>query len=106
MNLRDELNSLRELQSAQPVEARLPKFFVGTDMQDGVLTVSVLQREPDGVAVLVHHEEITVSAQPVAQPLPLTDAWIRERTTQPWIFETVKQWVKEIEAAHGIGGAR
>ena len=41
------------------------------------------------------------SAQPVARPL--TDAWIRERTKQPWVFDTVKQWVREIEAAHGIG---
>lgn len=68
------------LQSAQPVEASQPKFFVGTDMQDGVLTVSVLQREPDGVAVLVHHEEITVSAQPVA--LPLTEAQKLDIVTQ------------------------
>ena len=40
-------------------------------------------------------------AQPVREPLP--DAWIRERTKQPWVFETVKTWVREIERAHGIG---
>ena len=34
---------------------------------------------------------------------PLTDAWIRERTKQPWVFETVKTWVREIEREHGIG---
>lgn len=44
------------------------------------------------------------AAQPVREPLP--DAWIRERTKQPWIFETVKQWVREIELAHGIGSEK
>ena len=39
-----------------------------------------------------------------SEQVPLSDAWIRERTKQPWIFETVKQWVREIEQAHGIGG--
>ncbi len=38
-----------------------------------------------------------------ASSTALTDAWIRERTKQPWVFDTVKQWVREIEAAHGIG---
>jgi hypothetical protein len=41
------------------------------------------------------------TAQPVREPLP--DAWIRERTKQPWVFETVKTWVREIEREHGIG---
>ena len=41
------------------------------------------------------------AAQPVREPL--TDAWIRERTKQPWVFETVKTWVREIEREHGIG---
>ena len=42
-----------------------------------------------------------ILAQPVREPLP--DAWIRERTKQPWVFETVKTWVREIEREHGIG---
>lgn len=42
-----------------------------------------------------------ILSQPVREPLP--DAWIRERTKQPWVFETVKTWVREIEREHGIG---
>ena len=35
----------------------------------------------------------------------LSDEWIRERCSHAWVFETVKHWVKEVEAAHGIGEA-
>ena len=39
-----------------------------------------------------------------AQPKePLTDEWIRSKCNQTWVFDTVKQWVREVEAAHGIG---
>lgn len=45
------------------------------------------------------------AAQPAIQErVPLTDEWIRERCKQPWVFETVKQWIREAEAAHGIVG--
>lgn len=94
---------LSALQSAQPVEASQPKFFVGTDMQDGVLTVSVLQREPDCVAVLVHHEEITVSAQPVAQPLTIEA--IKSMDCRISLDEHIRV-VRMTEAAHDIKKAR
>lgn len=38
--------------------------------------------------------------------VPLTDEWIRERCQQTWVFETVNRWVREVEAAHGIGGGK
>lgn len=37
---------------------------------------------------------------------PLTDDWIRSRCSQTWVFDTVKRWVKEVEAAHGITGSK
>jgi hypothetical protein len=36
---------------------------------------------------------------------PLTDEQIKSMCKEPWVFETVKQWVRIIEAAHGIKGA-
>lgn len=33
---------------------------------------------------------------------PLSDEWIRALCKEGWVFETVKQWVHVIEAAHGI----
>ena len=52
----------------------MPKFFVGTDLDGGVLRVSVFEREPDSVAVLIHHEEITLQSN--AERVPLTDEQI------------------------------
>ena len=37
-----------------------------------------------------------------AQSVPLTDEWIRSRCKESWIFDTVKQWVRMTEVAHGI----
>lgn len=37
---------------------------------------------------------------------PLTDEWIRSMCKHAWVFETAKQWVRAVEAAHGIGAAR
>ena len=34
---------------------------------------------------------------------PLTDEWIRSLCKETWVFETVKQWVSLVEAAHKIG---
>lgn len=50
----------------------------------------------------------TPAPQPAIQErMPLTDQWIRKRCNQTWVFDTVKAWVREVEAAHGItkGGA-
>jgi hypothetical protein len=41
--------------------------------------------------------------QPQAGAVPLTDEQIRAMCKEPWIFDTAKQWVRLIEAAHGIG---
>lgn len=37
---------------------------------------------------------------------PLTDEQIRSMCAQPWVFDTVKQWVRITEAAHGIKGGQ
>lgn len=34
--------------------------------------------------------------------VPMTDGQIRSMCKQGWVFETVKQWVRIIEAHHGI----
>lgn len=34
--------------------------------------------------------------------VPMTDEQIRSMCKQGWVFETVKQWVRIIEAHHGI----
>ena len=39
---------------------------------------------------------------PQAKPQPLSDEQIKAMCKQTWVFETVKQWVRIIEAAHGI----
>ena len=44
----------------------------------------------------------TKNTPAAAQRKPLTDEWIQSRCNQGWVFETVKQWVREVEAAHGI----
>lgn len=41
--------------------------------------------------------------QPVERK-PLPDSWIRSMCAQPWVFDTVKQWVRITEDAHGIKG--
>lgn len=41
-------------------------------------------------------------SQSQAGAVPLTDGWIRSRCKESWIFDTVKQWVRMTEAAHGI----
>jgi hypothetical protein len=38
-------------------------------------------------------------------PQPLTDEQIKSMCKELWVFETIKQWVRIIEAAHGITGA-
>jgi hypothetical protein len=43
-----------------------------------------------------------ITAPPQRQPL--TDEWIRSMCKETWAFETVKQWVRIAEAAHGIKG--
>jgi hypothetical protein len=37
--------------------------------------------------------------------VPLTDEQIKALCKEPWVFDTAKQWVRIIEAAHKIGGA-
>ena len=93
--LRQERHEYREALRAALTEALAPDPVIGskTWMENGVimmqdLTVSDIYQPPH-------------SAHPVREPL--TDAWIRERTKQPWVFETVKTWVREIEREHGIG---
>lgn len=39
-----------------------------------------------------------------AERKPLPNSWIRSMCAQPWVFDTVKQWVRITEAAHGIKG--
>lgn len=39
---------------------------------------------------------------PQAEKQPLSDDWIRSMCKQGWVFDTVKQWVRVTEAAHGI----
>lgn len=44
---------------------------------------------------------------PAAQAMaPLTDEWIRSMCKESWVFNTVKKWVRIVEAAHGIGTAK
>jgi hypothetical protein len=44
------------------------------------------------------------TAPPVREPL--TDEYIKSLCAQPWVFDTVKQWVRIVEAAHGITGGQ
>jgi hypothetical protein len=60
------------------VEPTAPKFFCGVDINDGILSVSVLQRCPDGVAELVHLEEMTLPPTEPRQAVP-------EASKQGWL---------------------
>jgi hypothetical protein len=47
---------------------KLQEIFCGVDYADGVLAVSVMRRSPDGVAELLHSEQIEL-AQPAQEPV-------------------------------------
>jgi hypothetical protein len=87
-------------------EPRQSEIFYGVDHADGVLSVSVLRRRTDGVAELLHSEQIELPAP--AQPL--TDDQRREIINRAW-NEYLRgegddsfSWYlsQAIEAAHGI----
>lgn len=42
------------------------------------------------------------TAAPQRKWVGLTDEQIRPMCKESWVFETVKQWVRIVEAAHGI----
>ncbi len=48
--------------------------------------------------------KLYTSPQPAQRPaaVPMTEERIRSMCKQGWVFETVKQWVRIIEAHHGI----
>jgi len=48
----------------------------------------------------------SATPSPQAEKQPLSDEWIRSMCKQGWVFDTVKQWVRVTEAAHGIGVAK
>jgi hypothetical protein len=52
--------------AAQEIERS--EIFCGVDYADGVLAVSVMRRSPDGVAELLHSEQIEL-AQPAQEPV-------------------------------------
>ena len=43
-----------------------------------------------------------LALRPAQQAVPMTDEQIRSMCKQGWVFETVKQWVRIIEAHHDI----
>ena len=47
---------------------KLQEIFCGVDYANGVLAVSVMRRSPDGVAELLHSEQIEL-AQPAQEPV-------------------------------------
>jgi hypothetical protein len=53
----------------EPVQETKPlEIFCGVDYADGVLAVSVMRRSPDGVAEVLHSEQIEL-AQPAQKPV-------------------------------------
>jgi hypothetical protein len=68
--------------------------------------VSIIKRKADGGIEVMAVEYAPYTHPQPAQPKrePLTDDWIRSKCNQTWVFDTVKQWVREVEAAHGIKG--
>jgi hypothetical protein len=73
--VKDALRAVHtEAASAQPAqEIEQSKIFCGVDYADGVLAVSVMRRSPDGVAELLHSEQIEL-AQPAQEPVAVVDA--------------------------------
>ena len=49
-------------------------------------------------------EVVPLYAHPAPKQVPLTDAQIKASCKQTWVFETARQWVRMVEAAHGITG--
>ena len=61
-------------------------------------------REQDRKMVTRFAHAVESEVRKQAGSVPLTDEWIRSRCKESWIFDTVKQWVRMTEAAHGIKG--
>lgn len=85
---------------AQPVMEPVAWWITGKKTDEKFVTT----RPDDWSNKNWNKHQLYAAPQPVREPL--SDEWIRERTKQLWVFETVKQWVKEVELAHGIGGER
>lgn len=58
------------------------------------------QHESEAIAAWNTRTPQPTQAQ--AGAVPLTDEQIRAMCKEPWIFDTARQWVHLIEAAHGI----
>ena len=50
------------------------------------------------------YEVRALYTHPAPKQVPLTDAQIKASCKQTWVFETARQWVRMVEAAHGITG--
>jgi hypothetical protein len=73
----------------------------GTEISLGTAqTLEACQKEWD--AACAAHKALPPAPPPQAVREPLTDEHIKSLCVQPWVFDTVKQWVRIIEAAHGI----
>jgi hypothetical protein len=77
---------------------KLQEIFCGVDYADGVLAVSVMRRSPDGVAELLHSEQIEL-AQPAQDHVGMLhierldqwlDASLKERKQREWVGLTEK----------------
>ena len=62
----------------------------------GLKPLSQRQYETQTANIQRHYTQIA------PQRKPLTDEEIRPMCKESWVFETVKQWVRIVEAAHGI----
>ena len=85
---------------AQPAQEQ-DKFSCGVDFADGLLTVSVVRGQADGIMEVIHCEQIELSAQQ-----PLTDeqiALIVADCSASAHRRDDFSFARAIEAAHGIG---
>ena len=60
--------------------------------------IELLQEAADEIDAL--QARAILALRPVQ--VPMTEEQIRSMCKQGWVFETVKQWVRIIEAHHGI----
>ena len=89
-------------------ENKLPNYTQPADVTDEQIiaikksTRAVDPTQPWGDTLAFARAILALQPKQASVLVPMTDDQIRSMCKQGWVFETVKQWARIIEAHHGI----
>ena len=97
-SVRDALNAQQPQAQAQDLPPHVAAFYP----HDGTLWNSMAVEQSKTVVRFYSEDQMRAALAAKQERKPMTDEQIRSMCKQSWVFETVKQWVRIIEAHHGI----